>query len=227
MRRLAVDIQRAVALQLQLSLAVYTCFLVAAGPVGERILRILLHAELDALLVVDGDGSPAGVGHRDAGQLYRTFIGAVEGQRSVFCTAFEDIRYLVAIDVGRVGLTDADVPAIDRCADIGGDIAGDADACRRAVVGNPDAVVRHFRGINIHPADIADSERLVHDGQRGPAGVVHLAGFLRGKLIRDAARYHVQRLSLYCDSEYQGCDEAIYLLHFTTILNDFCLLFRI
>ena len=53
MRRIAVDIEHALALQLKVTLADDASLLTASGCVGERVLCVLLYAEADALAVLN------------------------------------------------------------------------------------------------------------------------------------------------------------------------------
>ena len=62
------DIECAVALQLDLALAVETGLLRTVSPVGEGIHGVLLRADLNALAVGDIDSGSSGVGECESGQ---------------------------------------------------------------------------------------------------------------------------------------------------------------
>ena len=122
--RVARHVQRALALQLQLSLAVDAGLLRAVATVGQRVLRAALGAELYALLVGDVDGGTVRVGHRQTCQRNGTFIRAVECQRAVGGRAAEHVGDLVAVDGLRVCLRDGDVCAAYFCRDVVGYVIG-------------------------------------------------------------------------------------------------------
>ena len=67
--------ERALALQLNLTLAVNTAGLRAVGTVGQRVLGTLLGTDLYTLLVGNIDDGTTGVGQCQASQGDGTFIG--------------------------------------------------------------------------------------------------------------------------------------------------------
>ena len=101
--RVACHVQHAVALQLQLALAVDAGLLAAVSAVGQRVRSVLLGAQLYALAVGDIDGGTAGIGHGEACQRDGTLIAARgHAELTVGRAARELIRYLVIVH--RVGI---------------------------------------------------------------------------------------------------------------------------
>ena len=71
---LACHIQRAIALQLYLTLAVDTASVRAISTIGQGVLGVFLSTDLDALAIGDIQGSTTGIGHRETSQREGTFV---------------------------------------------------------------------------------------------------------------------------------------------------------
>ena len=146
----AIDVQRALALQLDLSLAVDASLLRAVGTVGKGVLRAALRTDLDALLVGDVDSCAAGIGQRQAGQRDGALVGTAEGKLAVGAGAAELVGDLIAINGIGVALGNGDVGTADGGRHVLGHVASHGDACRCAVVGNAYGVIGHFRLVEIN-----------------------------------------------------------------------------
>ena len=215
----SLDIQRAIALQLQLSFAVDAGLLLAARAVGQRVHRAILGAQLYALAVDDLDDGIAGICQRQACQRHRAFVGAAQHQRAIGAGARQLVSDLVAIHRLGILLHDGHVSAVNRCHNILGHITCHLHGSRNAVVGHRHQVVGHLGVIHRYLVHISKLEGLAHNGHRGAIGVGHVARTGCGELIGDAALTHVQRLCRQA-IDHHGCQKkyADYLFHFTISL---------
>ena len=132
--RVASHVQRALALQLQLTLRVDAGLLRTVATVCQRILRAILGTELYALRVSDVDGRTRGVRHLQSCQRYGTLVRAVECQRAVCRRTAEHVGDLIAIHRVGIALRDGDMCAADLCRDVAGDVIGHRHRSSRAVI---------------------------------------------------------------------------------------------
>ena len=216
--RVANDIQRAVALQLDLPLAVDAGLLRAIGSVGQRVHGILLRAELNALTVGDVDSGAAGVSQRQPGQRHRALVGTRESKLAVGSCARQRIDYLVVIHGVGVRLGYRDVCPVDGWRDILRHVAGYGDSGRRAFVAHGDAVVRHLCIVDGHRVNLAEGKRLAHDGHSRSVVVGHLARLCGGEEIGHTAHLYVQRLCSGRYRQHDGCQKYNYLFHLMVVL---------
>ena len=133
--QVACHVERAVALQLQLSFRVYASLLRTAA-VGQGVGGPVLGAELYALRVGDVDGCSAGISQRHAGQRNGALIRAGECQRTVGGRAGEHIGNLVTVHGVGVRLRNGDMGTADGGRHIRGHMIGGCHCSRRAIVDN-------------------------------------------------------------------------------------------
>ena len=76
-------VQHTFALQLGVPFAYETAFVGIATAVGQRVLRVFLHAHTDALAVLDIDGGAVWIGQRQAVELHACLIAAGHIELSV------------------------------------------------------------------------------------------------------------------------------------------------
>ena len=219
--------QRAVALQLDLPLAVDASLLLAVSTVGQRVLRTLLGADLYAFLVGDVDGSTVRVGQGHTCQRDCTLVRTGKRQLAIGGAACEGVGDFVIIHSLLVGLADADMRTTDCGIDILSHIACHCDLGSRTLVTHIDIIILHAAVINRHRVNVSQCKLLAHDGQGRTVLIGHLACLRSRELISHAAHLHVQRLPCGCYRQHKGCEECIYLLHFTTILQVLSFVFTI
>ena len=167
MRRIAVDIEHALALQLKVTLADDASLLAASSGIGERVLCVLLYAEADALAVLDVERRSRRIGERNAAQLYGSLVRTLHSELAVIRTSRERIGDLAArLVADRIVLRDAHVRSAYGGRHILCHVASHGHRSRRTVVRDAHGVVLHLRIVNVHASDVADVYGLSHYGQR-------------------------------------------------------------
>ena len=216
----AADVQRALALELTMSLAHKGCLLVVLRAVGEGVLGVSFHADIDALAILDVEGCTGGIGEREAAQLHGGFVGAGHIELAVAAVAGEAVGDLAGGVVADIAaLCYADMRAIDRDRQIAGNAAVDNHGGGIAVVGDHHGGVSHRRIINVHARDGIDVIGITSDGDLIAVGIDHLASILGRNLISHAAHLHVQRLRHGGHGGHDGKEGSEEALHRTMILE--------
>ena len=210
MLHISIDVQRTLALELGMAFHHEAGLLVAAGAVGQRVLRVLLCADVYALAVLDVDGSTTvngvRIGQRQSVQLDGSLVGARQIELTVGRRARERIGDFAHIVVAHVcALYDAYVGSADGGGHVLGHVAGHIDRCRLVAILHAHRVVRHFTLVDVGLGNVSRRERLAHDGERRPFAVVHVAHLCSRKLVDGVAHHHVHRLRLCCEAQHQGC----------------------
>ena len=220
----AVDIQCALALELGMALHDEAGFLRAAGGIGQRVLRVLLHADVYALAVLNVDGRTAidgrGVGQCQSVQLYGGLVRARQVELAVGRAARErigDFAHVVGTHVG--ALFNAYVRSADGGSDVLRHVSCHIDGSGIVVVAHAHGVVAHLGLVYVGLLDVCHREGLAHDGERGAFAIVHVAHLGSGKLVDGVAHHHVHRLCLCCDGQHEGSYHCCELLHFTVIFR--------
>ena len=72
---IGINVQSSLAFHLQVSFTIETAFIGAGRSILQRIFRTFLHAEVDALAVIDVNRCTCGVGQSKTIQLYGCLIG--------------------------------------------------------------------------------------------------------------------------------------------------------
>ena len=219
--QLAVDIERALALQLEVALAVEGRLLVAAGIVDERVLGVLLHAEVNALAIHDVDGGTAidgvGVGQRQSVELDGSLVRARHVELAVAGLSAERVGNLLC---HVAALDDADVSPTHGDGDVAGHVAGNEHLRLVAVVNHLYGVVHDVGVVHVHAVYLAEVVHLIQNSDRLTALVNHLAGLGRRNLVGDIAHLDVERLCREGHPDHRGCRKGYdsFRLHFLTVI---------
>ena len=194
MSRVTIDIERALPLELSVSLDDKAGFLRTAGAVGKGVLCVLLHRDVDLLTVLNVDGRSVGVGQGQSVERHVHLVVTRHVELSVGGTAGERVGHLARGIADAVALLDGDMGSADGGVHILGNVSGDIDLGRRAIVGDSHRVVGDGRVVNVYTANLRGGEGLTHDGHRGAAAVDHITSLRGGNLIDDIAHADVHRL---------------------------------
>ena len=144
------DVQCTVALQLYLTLAVYTGFLRTANTVSQRVHRVLLSTDLNTFAIGNVDCSTTGVGQRHTCQSDGTFIRATETELTVCTCARQCVGYLVAINIRCVRLLDGNMSPTDGGINVLRHIACHSNGGGSTIITDADSVVLHLRIVDGH-----------------------------------------------------------------------------